>query len=343
MARYKEKKKATGKVILIAVIAALVLFGGGFYFFAVEGSVTLNETVNVTIAEGSGSKTIAKVLKENGLITSEIGFLLYLRKEDAATKLRPGDYSFGPGKVSTGDVLEELLVGNLKANTIDITIPEGLNILQTADVFVEKGLVTREEFLDYAANIDIPYDYIPKGTDYNQLEGFLFPDTYNIGENWGAKEIIDKMLEQFDKNWTDDRQKRADDLQMTVKEVVTLASLVERETLFDAERPVVAGVIYNRLNADMLLQIDATIQYILGEQKDRILYSDLEIESPYNTYQNKGLPPGPIASPGIASIDGTLDPAPSAYLYYQTKKEGNGEHYFCETYEEHMAYKNSKN
>ena len=137
-------------------------------------------------------------------------------------------------------------------------------------------------------------------------------------------------------------QAKADEMGMSVKEIVTVASLVEREARVESERPLIAGVIYNRVNANMLLQIDATVQYALGEQKERLLYKDLEIDSPYNTYKYPGLPPGPIASPGLSCIEAALNPEASNYLFYQTSKAGDGTHYFCETYEEHVAYNGKK-
>ena len=145
------------------------------------------------------------------------------------------------------------------------------------------------------------------------------------------------MLAQFHSVWTEEWQARAKELGYTPLEIVTIASMIERETSVDFERPIVAGVIYNRLEQGMMLQIDATIQYALGEQKDRLLYSDLEIDSPYNTYKIQGLPPGPIACPGAACIEAALYPEESDYLYYRTKNDGTGEHYFAETYEEHLA------
>lgn len=343
MARYKKKKKSKAPIIIILFFLILGAGAGVIAWNTINGSVELAQEVSVTIPEGSGTKAIARILEENGVIESTFGFTNYVKKEDAATSLKPGTYTFGPGTVSNEAIVDSLLKGNIGENTVDITVPEGLTVLQTAVLFTEKGMCTTEEFLNYAASLAIPFDYIPPGSDYNQLEGFLYPETYNFIETWGAREIVDTLLNQFDKVWTDEMQARADEMGMTVKEVLTVASLVEREARIDSERALIAGVIYNRIEADMLLQIDATVQYALGEQKERLLYKDLEIESPYNTYKYPGLPPGPIASPGVESIEAALYPEDSDYFYYQTTVEGDGSHYFCETLEEHNAYKAQKN
>ena len=148
------------------------------------------------------------------------------------------------------------------------------------------------------------------------------------------------MLNEFHKNFTDEYKNRADELGFSTQEIITIASLIEREARVDSERPLISSVIHNRLEINMALQIDATIQYILGKQKDRILYSDLEIDSPYNTYKKTGLPPTPIAVPGKACIKAALYPEETNYFYYRTKNDGSGEHNFSKTFNEHV--KNGK-
>lgn len=343
MARYEEKKKKSKKpLIIILIILILLVAGAGFYAFGGTRSTNLDGEVSITIPEGSSAKAITSVLMENDLIMNEISFELYIRMSNAAADLKPGDYTFGPGKVTYSDILEELIKGDMMANTVVVTIPEGYTVVQIGELLEKEGIVTKDDFLSTAASMQMPYDYIPAGTDYTQVEGFLYPETYYFDNNSTSEMLITTMLAEFDKIWTDDRQARADELGMTVKEIVTLASLVEREARVDSERPVIADVIYNRLEAGMLLQIDATVQYALGEQKDRLLFSDLEIDSPYNTYKYSGLPVGPIASPGVSCIDAALYPADTAYFYYQTSIAGDGSHYFCETYDEHTAYSAQK-
>ena len=272
------------------------------------------------------------------MIKSELAFVNYVKKNNYATKLCSGKFYFSEGELTFENITDKLIKGGFdSSNTIDITIPEGYTVLQIAELLEEKNIAKKSDFLDYAANMDIPYEYIEKTGDYKQLEGFLFPSTYNISLNWTSKEIIGLMLKQFDKVWTDEYQKRADELGYTTKEIITIASLIEREAKLPEERPTISSVIHNRLEVDMLLQIDATIQYILGKQKERLYYKDLEVKSPYNTYLNKGLPPSPIAVPGVSCIEAALYPETTPYFYYRTKNDNSGAHNFAETLSEHIA------
>lgn len=297
----------------------------------------LENEVVVTIKSSSGAKLIASTLKDNGIIKNKLAFVNYIKKEDAATKLKPGTYKFGPGKVTFEDILEKLLEGE-QEEQITITIPEGYTVAQIAKLFEDKGLVEEQAFLNYATNLEIPYEYIPKGDDYRQLEGFLFPDTYQIPISWKEDKIINMLLSEFDKHWTNEFDNRAKELELSVNEVITIASLIEREARLEKERPTISSVIHNRLKIGMLLQIDATVQYLLPEQKARLLYKDLEVDSPYNTYKYPGLPPTAIAAPGLSCIKATLYPEETEYLYYRTKASGNGEHWFSKTNAEHNAY-----
>ncbi len=342
MSAEKRKKKNALPVIIVLVIVLLIA-GTGFFLWGGSRSTTLNEAVVLEIPEGSSAKTVAGILKDNDLIMNEISFVLYIRMNDADDKIIPGTYTFDPGKVTYGSLLSKLKTGDVIANTVNVTIPEGYTVWQIADLLGQNNLVNRDDFLNYLSTAPVQYEYIPEGNDYTKFEGFLFPETYNIGKSWDSAKILNLLLREFDKNWTEERQDKADSLGLTVKEAVTVASLIEREAKVDSERPVIASVIYNRLKADMPLQIDATVQYALGGQKERLYYSDLEIDSPYNTYKYKGLPVGPIASPGLSSIDAALNPADTTYLFYQTTEAGDGSHYFCNTYEEHAAYSAQKN
>ena len=335
MAKRKLKKAPAlliGLVLLLAVV-------GGAAAYMLPGTAHLAQPLTVVIDEGMGGMAMARRLAENGVIKNVPSFVLYVRGEKAEADLRPGTYIFS-GEVSYAQVLAELKRGRSEANTVNVTIPEGKTVPQIADIWEDAGLCTADEFLRCCAELDIPYDYIPAGEDFNQLEGFLFPETYNVLITWGAEDLVKLQLAQFDKNWTAERQKLADEQGLTVKEIVTLASLIEREARVADERPLIASVIYNRLAIGQKLQIDATIQYILGEQVDRVLYKDLEIESPYNTYLNAGLPPGAICSPGLSCIDAALNPAETDYFYYRTKNDGSGEHNFAHTYEEHLQNAN---
>lgn len=182
-------------------------------------------------------------------------------------------------------------------------------------------------------------EYLPAGA--NRLEGFLFPETYDVFATSMEHDIINRLLGQFDAVYKDEYYNRATELGYDLNQIITIASLIERETRVDSERAIVASVIYNRLNMGMALQIDATVQYALGEQKDRLSYKDTEIDSPYNTYKVPGLPPGPICSPGEASIKAALYPENTQYVYYVLDAKMDGSHRFSKSYDEFLKNKNA--
>jgi UPF0755 protein len=234
------------------------------------------------------------------------------------------------------EIMELLLTG--KADTLRFTIPEGYDIKRVTAKLAEEGLINQEAFLKEIESGQFDYEFLkdaPAGPD--RLEGFLFPETYEIFATANEHDIIDKMLYQFNKVFTAEYYARAEELGMSVREVITLASIIEREARVPEDRPIIASVFYNRLTIDMPLQSCATVQYILGEQKPVLSIKDTQIESPYNTYQNLGLPPGPIASPGADSIKAALYPADTNYLYFLAK--GDGSHAFSSTYEQFLRDK----
>jgi len=334
--RKSTRKLKKGPIIILILLVAAII--GIFWYSGLDKPVTLSEEVTITIEEGSSTTKISKVLHENGITRNKNAFKNYAKKADITGDLRPGTYTFS-GMVSLEDIGIEMTTKGQQAESIKITIPEGLKVTEIADIFAESGLADKEDFLEYAQNGDFPYDYIPAPGTENRLEGFLFPNTYMFDSTWGAEEIIDLLLAQFDKVWTEGNyQSRAKELGYSTLEIITIASMVEKEARVDAERTTISSVIHNRLNIDMLLQIDATIQFLFDEYKDPLLYKDLEIDSPYNTYKNYGLPPGPIASPGEACIKAALYPESTDYLYYRAKASGTGEHWFTKTLAEHNSY-----
>lgn len=325
------------KIILVLSVLLLIITSLIIFSVITLDTKKIEEDIIITINEGSGTKQIANVLKTNELIKSKYAFISYVKKNNATTSLKPGTYKFNSGKITFDDIFEKLIKGE-QEESISITIPEGYTVEQIATLVEKKGLTTKDKFLDYSKNLEIPFDYIEKGTDHRQLEGFLFPDTYSIPISWTEKEIINMLLNEFNKNWTEEFDNRAKELGFTPKEIITIASLIEREARVEKERPTISSVIHNRLKKGMLLQIDATVQYLLPEQKSRLLYKDLEVDSPYNTYKYAGLPPTPIAAPGLSCIKAALYPEKTDYYYYRTKAINNGEHNFSRTYEEHLNY-----
>lgn len=334
----KRRMKKSGITVIIAALLIIVL-AVGIYIGTAFGAKNLDSEVSVEIPQGAGAKQIGNILEDNAVVKHSWAFVLDVKKDNVADELHPGTYTFGPGKVSLAEIIDAMTSGGAVENADNVTVPEGFTVEETAQIFADSGFVEKQEFLNAAAAFDTSaYGYIPQGNSYTKLEGFLYPETYNISADWGADEIINMMLAQFDKVFTEDMRNRADEMGYSVYEIVTMASLVEREALFDEERPVVAGVFYNRLDIGMKLQSCASVQYILGEQKPVLSESDISINSPYNTYLNEGLPVGPIAAPGLASLNAALYPEDTDYMYFVAKPDGH--HHFSTTYDEHLKAKN---
>lgn len=319
-------------IIIIAIAAVYTLYMGEESKPAEPGS---ENYVTVTIPTGTGTEGIANILNENNIIDNTGVFKLLSKSKGYDGKFKAGQYSLSPG-MSMEEIMDALLAG--KAETVRFTIPEGFDIKRTTAKLSEEGLINAETFAKEIESGQFEYEFLkdaPAGPD--RLEGFLFPETYEIFANANEHDIIDKMLYQFEKVFTDEYYARAEKLGMSVREVITLASIIEREARVPEDRPVIASVFYNRLKIDMPLQSCATVQYILGEQKPVLSIKDTKIESPYNTYLNPGLPPGPIASPGADSIKAALYPADTDYLYFLAK--GDGSHAFSSTYEQFLKDK----
>lgn len=246
-----------------------------------------------------------------------------------AGKIKVGKYSFESG-VSNREILYAITTATSTANPA-VTIYEGLRGTHIAKILKrEVGIDSLKftEFLNDTSLIRVP-DH-----GAHSLEGYLLPDTYEFYWQLDEKEIIQEMLSEFRKFFTDSLQRRAKQMRITVNEMLTMASIVEGETILDSERPIIAGLYYNRLRRRMRLEADPTIQYIIPDGPRRLLYLDLKTESPYNTYQNFGLPPGPINNPGRKSILAALYPAKHDYLYFVA--DGTGGHRFARTFEEHL-------
>lgn len=324
-------------IIVIAIIILAITVA--FMSYLNIGSRPLDSQdstlITVEVPNGTNTHEIGKILESKGLISNYGLFILKSKLEGLDGKYKAGQYHLSPS-MSMDEIIENLISGN--NSSIKFTIPEGFNISKIIEVFEKKGLINKETFTREI--ISGQYDYwflkdAPSGK--NRLEGYLYPETYYVYSNATEHEIIDKMLSQFNVVFTKEHRKRAEELGMNINEVITLASIIEREAVMSEERPIISGVFHNRLKSGMPLQSCATVQYLLGEQKAVLTIADTQIESPYNTYLVSGLPPGPICSPGIESINAALWPADTDYLYFVAK--GDGSHAFAVTFEEHKKYK----
>ncbi len=301
-----------------------------------------DEYTVVEIPSGANTDVIANILYHENLIQNELAFRYYVRSNELGQGFLAGRYRLSPS-MGVSRIVDKIQSGEIYTETVWFTIPEGYTVEQIAARLEAEGLVEGHIILDLAEDPPVPilesFPYLQdievQDLDY-LLEGYLFPDTYEIFTDAGEEDIVRLMLKKMDEILDEESKNRAEELNLSLHEVMTIASLVEREAAVDHERARIAGVIYNRLAIGQRLQIDATIQYILGETKEFLTYADLEIASPYNTYQNAGLPPGPIAAPGWSSIEAALYPEDTDYFYYNYKYDGTGEHYFSHTYQEHL-------
>ncbi len=331
--------------LIIMVLAAGSAAGAYYYYNQMLEPVDPEATETyevVDIPSGSNTGTIAGILYEEGLIHNELVFRIYVYHHNLGQDFIAGQYELSPS-MSIEQLVDKIRSGAVYAETIWFTIPEGYTVTDIAARLEEKGLAEKDPFLDFAA--EPPADLIEAfpflqeagdpDIDY-QLEGYLFPDTYEVYSDADWRDIVELMLRRTERVIIEEYRQRMEEKDLSFHEIMTIASLIEKEARVDHERAIISGVIYNRLAIDQLLQIDATIQYILGETREFLTYDDLEVESPYNTYQNAGLPPGPIAAPGEASIKAALYPEDTDYYYYNYKYDDSGEHFFSHTYEEHM-------
>ncbi|MBQ2602267.1 MAG: endolytic transglycosylase MltG [Oscillospiraceae bacterium] len=285
---------------------------------------------------------IASMLKENGLIKYEWLFKLYSKFSSADEKVKAGTY------VLNTDFDYRALVYGMTPSAgervvVDVTIPEGHNVFQVVQDLTSNGVCDEDELWDCLANYDFEYEFLDRSTlgDKLRLEGYLFPDTYSFYVGDTPSRVIGKLLKNFDRKWTDEMTEQAKALGYTQREILIVASMIEKEAGADSERATIASVIYNRLRdggqgTNYKLQIDATLYY--AAQIEGVTMSK-DIDSPYNTYLVTGLPAGPIANPGLASIKAALDPEITNYYYYALGKEGV--HHFSKTLEEHTAFVNS--
>ena len=325
-------------VILLVAVAAISSAGG--YIMSDRTGVRLDsESITLNIENGASASSIAQQLYDENIIKFPSVFKLDARRNNYASSIRPGVIEIRNG-MSYSEILELLCSDN--RNSRKLIIPEGFEQKQIRDRIVAEGFCDAEEF-DAAVNDDYGYDFLANlPSRQNRLEGYLYPDTYIISEGATAHDIIDMMLAEFDAQITDEMRSKISELPIsgfTLDDVITMASIIERETDSDTERAKVAGVFYNRLNQNMKLQSCATVQYILGERKSVLSIADTQIDSPYNTYVYSGLPAGPIANPGIDCIKAALEPENTDYLYFVAGRDG--QHIFSRTYEEHLAAMNS--
>ena len=326
-------RKALRYILILTIVGVLIVGGGLGALYLIPNTFAQDDGTQVLVIEkGQTGSEIADMLFERGLIRSTQGFKLWLYLSGTNDKLQTGHYQI-PNKVTVRELISLLQEGHVES--IRVTIPEGYTVGDIAIVLEKNQIMKAKDFLAEAKTF-VPYPYM-KGTRpaTYPVEGFLFPSTYEIPVGATPREVIQMMADEMNRYLTPAVKKQIQAQHMSIHDFVTLASIVERESLFDADRPTIAGVFKKRLAHGIPLQSDATISYVLGYAKENVTIGDTQLQSPYNTYVSKGLPPGPIANPGKKSLDAVLHSENTDYLYFVADKEGHN--HFSKTYEEHLA------
>lgn len=319
----------------LTVIALLIIVGAAGLYLVYEhvvGPGVAGEEVRFNVAEGLSGRDVARRLAEAGIVEHEIFFRLAIRLDGSGQTIKHGTYSLARG-LSAMQLLDRLHDGpawgvdpDTLPEELKITVPEGLTLAQTAEYFDDP--IAFVEAASHPALIE------GLGIDAPTLEGFLMPNTYYFSTPPSELEVVERMTQQFETEYAALLKEHPGGRHIEKLELVTIASLIEEEARVDEERPLVAAVVYNRLARNMALEMDSTLQFALGKYGRRLLSEDKEVDSPYNTYKRRDLPPGPISSPGVASLRAALAPADVDYLYFVSNADGKT-HTFSSTLREH--------
>ncbi len=318
---------------------AVVFLGFGLFLFMKEYHMYYRgyrgESKKIRIERGSSARDVAVLLEREGIIKHKTTFLIFHRLFFKGAPLQAGVYRFCR-PLRTVDVIRKLVKGEIA--TFRVSVPEGLTVEETAEVF--SPYLYPPAFMEAAGNWWLIKDLDPEARD---LEGYLFPDTYVFPEDVLPSLVVKRMVQNFKRKFTPELKARAKEMGMSIREVVTLASIIEKESSNDEEKPLISSVFHNRLKLGMPLQSDPTIIYAMkkmGIWKGRLYRKHYrQVKSPYNTYLHRGLPPGPICNPGLSSIKAALYPAKTDYLYFIAV---GGKHEFSRTYQQHLQILRSR-
>lgn len=321
-------------LFLFFIIISLGMAGDEIY----RPHGNIETTAKVEIPQGFGSRDIARLLKNEGIVRSQWVFVAYASFKGDASYLKPGVYEFD--RASIAEIVEQLIAGG--QNEITITIPEGWTGQAIAAFFEKNGISKHENFMAFIARgahsvLEEKFTFLSDRPSGAGLEGYLFPDTYRIIRGSPSEHIVAKMLENFNKKNPQDMRDEITRQKKSLFEIITMASLIEKEVSSDEDRALVSGILWKRIDRGIPLQVDATITYITGKRTVRVSSEETRINSPYNTYLHKGLPAGPIANPGLSAIQAALYPKGSPYLYYLSAPDGTT--IYSRTLEEHNGAK----
>ena len=333
----RRKSRALGALAALAIAVVIILVGGYFAWWSAFRRPLVNveagRAVTVTVPAGATTGDVAELLARQGVVANPRAFILRAKEADADGALKAGTYELRTGMGYQAAIASLTAGPPPPTDYVTVTIPEGFTVEQIGARLEKQAGIPAEEFLALAnggaGQFSAEHPYLEKAYR-SSLEGFLFPKTYRVKDDYSARDVIEMMLDQFDKETASLDLSRAASRGITLPELVTMASIIERETKVAKERPVVSAVIYNRLAQKMRLDMCSTIEYVIKQHKLRLTYADLNVKSPYNTYRHAGLPPGPIASPGLAALKAAAAPADTDYLYYVLTGH-DGSHTFATT------------
>ena len=329
----KKKIPVNWSMITALMIFLLFLFFADTLFHSKNMFYT--EPVQVQIPENSSAKDISQILFLEGVTDKPGAFIISARLLNLTSRLKSGNYYFNPS-MSNYSILKKLSEGRSSLGQVRLIVPEGSSIYRISKNLAAKNIVLDRPFNEAAlkgnnADLVLKYAFL-KSSPIESLEGYLFPDTYYIASGMKAQDIIEMMLSRFEEIvipvWNSSRMNK-----YSLHQILTLASIVEKEAEIDSERPVIASVFYNRLESGIALRADPTVKYSIPNPGKKVTYNDLKYPSPYNTYLNKGLPPGPICNPGLKSILAAIHPANTKYIYFVSN--GDGTHTFSSTWAGH--------
>lgn len=322
--------KQRKRILYSALTIIIVLF---ILYFGINGLFAAEKVSEIVIPEGTGAGSVITKLYDEGLIKSKLVMKAVIKITGSASKIHSGSAEIS-SKMSYFEIKDKLLNAS---SIVKVTIPEGYEIDDIVKIFSKNLGISEQELYREIESGQFDYHFItdelPAGK--HRLEGYIFPETYYFEKNMSAHQVIDACLNQFDKVFTDKLQKQTEKMGFTVHEIITLASIIEKEGKTDLDK--ISSVFHNRLKSDYFSYLEscATVIYVTKQPKDRLTYNDINVDSPYNTYLNKGLPPGPIASPGEQAIVAAVYPAETDYYYFSALD--NGKNTFSKTYDEHLA------
>jgi len=318
-------------LVFILILASTFFIWQGIYI--PKDPVSKDKKIFI-IEKGEGTKEIAHQLEKESFIKSAPLFRAYSHFKRIAGKLQAGEYELSPA-MNVPEILEKFILGDVIKVTI--TFPEGLNLIQVSEKLMEHFPEGSQIKNFRIKGFSQDFEFFQDAPQEASLEGFLFPDTYQFSLRASQEEIGKKMLANFDKKLTEDVRTEILGQEKTIFEIITMASLLEKEVKAFEDKKLVSGILWKRLENKMPLQVDATITYITGKKSSKVSLDETKIDSPYNTYKYKGLPPGPISNPGLESIVAAIYPKKLDYLYYLSTPEG--ETIFSKTFEEHKRAK----